>query len=176
VGESYHRDMRASKRPRPLPNPPASSIGVRNVMRANRRRNTGPELLLRSALTRAGLRGYRLEPPGVPGRPEIAFSRYKIAVFVHGCFWHRCPHCEPALPRSHRVFWKRKFELNVERDERKRRDVIEFWECEVKRDSDKCASRVSGLVDRLSARLEAAEEASEAAGARRMQTTRKTRG
>jgi DNA mismatch endonuclease (patch repair protein) len=95
------------------------------------------------------LSGYRLSLSTAPGRPDIAFTRQRLALFVHGCFWHRCPYCRPSLPKAHKSFWRRKFELNAERDERKRRqleaagwEVLEFWECEVKRDASRCAHRV----------------------------------
>lgn len=60
-------------------------------------------------------------------------------MFVHGCFWHHCPRCQPALPRSNQGFWARKFELNRERDARKRTQleargwvVHEVWECDIR--------------------------------------------
>jgi len=122
-------------------------------MRANRRRNTGPEMQMRAALRAAGLLGYRVDLKGVPGRPDIAFTRHKLAVFVHGCFWHRCPHCKLELPRQHRGFWRRKFELNQERDERKSAalealgwNVLEIWECELARDAAHCAARVARQI------------------------------
>lgn len=122
-------------------------------MRANRRRNTGPELALRAALRAAGLLGYRVDLKGVPGRPDIAFTRHKLAVFVHGCFWHRCPSCRLELPKSNRAFWRHKFEANQERDERKRLGleaigwgVLEIWECEIERDLARCVARVERAI------------------------------
>src|ERR1041385_8432636 len=119
--------------------PPASSMNARSSMRGNRARDSRPELALRAALRLAGLRGYRIAAKGLPGRPDIAFTRQKLAVFVHGCFWHRCPYCQPRPPKAHASFWRRKFELNAERDDRKRReleavgwDVLEIWECELR--------------------------------------------
>ncbi len=124
---------------RQLPNPPASSPAVRNVMRANRARDTGPELKLRRALRAADLAGYRVNWRKAPGRPDIAYPGRRIAIFVHGCYWHHCPRCYPNLPKSNPEFWERKFELNRERDARKRDDlervgwvVIETWECDVR--------------------------------------------
>src|SRR6186997_1756480 len=104
-----------------LPNPPPSSPAVRNVMRANRAHNTLPELRLRRALREVGLGGYRLNWPKAPGRPDIAYPGRRIAIFVHGCYWHHCPKCYPSLPKSNPSFWQRKFELNFERDQRKRK-------------------------------------------------------
>jgi DNA mismatch endonuclease (patch repair protein) len=122
-----------------LPNPPPTSPSVRNVMRANRARDTGPERRLRRALRDAGLGGYRLNWRNAPGRPDIAYPGRRLAIFVHGCYWHHCPKCYPNLPKSNPDFWARKFELNHERDARKRTNlenagwlVIEAWECELR--------------------------------------------
>ena len=122
-----------------LPNPPPSSPAVRNVMRANRARDTGPELRLRRALREAGLSGYRVNWKNAPGRPDIAYPGRKIAIFVHGCFWHHCPNCYPNVPKSNPEFWARKFALNRERDAYKRVSlenegwfVVEAWECDVR--------------------------------------------
>ena len=92
-------------------------------MRANRARDTGPERRLRQALREARLGGYRLNWRKAPGRPDIAYPGRKVAIFVHGCYWHHCPRCYPNLPKSNPEFWARKFELNRERDARKRRDL-----------------------------------------------------
>lgn len=139
-----------------LPNPPPTSQAVRNVMRANRARNTGPEVRLRRALRAAGLGGYRLNWKKAPGRPDIAYPGRRVAVFVHGCYWHHCPRCYPNLPKSNPDFWARKFELNRERDARKRTNledagwfVIETWECDVR---DRMAEVVSEVVARTTPR------------------------
>jgi DNA mismatch endonuclease (patch repair protein) len=108
-------------------------------MRANRRRDTGPELLIRSLLHRAGLRfrvDRRLTVDGVACRPDIVFSRARVAVFVDGCFWHGCPeHGE--LPRANRAFWEEKLGRNAERDRRQDAAlsaagwrVVRIWEHE----------------------------------------------
>ena len=119
-------------------------------MRANRALNTAPERRFRAALAAVGIRGYRLNLKGVLGRPDVAFPAQKIAVFIHGCFWHHCPRCQPRLPRRHQAFWKRKFELNRERDARKRSAlevagwvVFEFWECEVRNHLGRCVHALS---------------------------------
>src|SRR5262245_15020896 len=138
-----------------LPNPPPSSPAVRNVMRANRAKNTGPELRLRHALREAGLGGYRLNWKKAPGRPDIAYPGRKVAIFVHGCYWHHCPRCYPNLPRSNPEFWARKFELNRERDARKRREledvgwsVHELWECEVRNQLFEVTAGLEGALNR----------------------------
>lgn len=108
-------------------------------MRANRSRDTAPERALRRALRAAGYPGYRLNWRGAPGRPDVCYPGRHVAVFVHGCFWHHCPRCQLALPRSNQGFWARKFELNQERDARTRARleatgwlVHEVWECDVR--------------------------------------------
>lgn len=98
--------------------PPASTAGVRAVMQGNHRRDTSPEIRLRSALHRAGLRYKRDMPVSTPFgsvRPDIVFSRDRLAVFVDGCFWHRCP-VHGTEPRTNSDYWTRKLDRNVARD------------------------------------------------------------
>jgi DNA mismatch endonuclease (patch repair protein) len=124
-------------------------------MRANRARDTGPERRLRAALREAGYPGYRLNWKTAPGRPDIAYPGRKVAIFVHGCFWHHCPTCRMDLPKSNPEFWARKFELNRERDARKRRlleiagwAVIETWECDVRDRLDLQVRQVAEMLSR----------------------------
>ena len=94
------------------------SIAVHNVMVANKSTNTKPELFVREALRSAGFPGYRLHwrIDGEGGRylcrPDISFPGRKLAVFVHGCFWHRCPRCNLGLPKSNVDYWIQKFDKN----------------------------------------------------------------
>jgi DNA mismatch endonuclease (patch repair protein) len=118
-------------------------------MKSNRGKNTLPEVMLRTALSKAGIKGYRLHLKDVPGRPDIAFPKSRLAVFVNGCFWHRCPKCALPMPKSHTAFWSRKFELNKQRDERKTRGlksmgwrVMTIWECEIRGNLGDCVKRV----------------------------------
>ena len=80
-----------------------------------RGRDTSPEVRLRKELWRRGLR-YRLSSK-LPGKPDLVFPACQTAVFVDGCFWHRCPQHFTA-PRSNADFWRRKVDANVERDRR----------------------------------------------------------
>jgi DNA mismatch endonuclease (patch repair protein) len=123
-------------------------------MKANVAKDTGPERTLRRALCSSGLRGYRLNWKKAPGRPDIAFPGKKVAIFAHGCYWHRCPHCNPPLPKSNTEFWERKFRLNTERDIEKRASlevegwkVLEFWECRIKSDSAGCVEEVLSALE-----------------------------
>ncbi len=102
-------------------------------------RDTKPELLLRSHLHRAGYR-FRKNVAGLPGKPDIVLPKYKAAIFVHGCFWHRHENCRYATcPGSNKEFWQAKFQGTVERDAIKRHaleaagwNVLTVWECELK--------------------------------------------
>ena len=101
---------------------------------------TAPELLVRAALARLGVR-YRLNVRALPGRPDIANQKKGFAIFVHGCFWHRHPGCQFATtPKTNRQFWERKFAVNVDRDRRRMKAlemrgirVVVVWECAAKR-------------------------------------------
>src|SRR2546430_1275207 len=93
-------------------------------MLANRGRDTSPELTLRAELRRARLLGYRTNLRVAGVRPDIVFTRHRLAIFVHGCFWHRCPTCAYPLPRANRAFWISKFRRNRQRD-RQRRLLLE---------------------------------------------------
>jgi DNA mismatch endonuclease (patch repair protein) len=101
-------------------------------------KDTKPELIVRRMLREMGFPGYRLQWKKAPGHPDIAYPGRKIAIFVHGCFWHRCPVCNLPMPRSHVEFWETKFSRNVENDKRHVREledlgwrVITIWECEL---------------------------------------------
>ena len=101
-------------------------------------RDTRPELMLRKVLHGLGLR-YRLHAPGMPGKPDLVFPRYKTVVLVHGCFWHRHAGCNIATtPKSNVAFWIEKFEKNIARDARVTTAledagwrVLVAWECEL---------------------------------------------
>lgn len=103
-----------------------------------RGRDTQPELALRRALHRLGLR-FRLHGAGLPGKPDLVFPRYKTVVFVHGCFWHQHAGCSIAtIPKSNTQFWVEKFKKNIDRDKRVSAQLNELgwkvlvaWECEL---------------------------------------------
>ncbi len=135
-------------------NPPPSSETTTRVMKANKGKDTKPEMVVRRMLREMGYPGYRLNWRKVPGRPDIAYPGRRVAIFVNGCFWHRCPRCDLPLPKSHPEFWQQKFERNVERDRRKTSElesmgwkVITIWECEVKKDQDDVRLRLSKILE-----------------------------
>lgn len=109
------------------------------MMSGIRSSNTAPEMRVRKLLHKHGFR-YRLHSPKLPGRPDIVLSRYKLCLFIHGCFWHRHPGCKYATtPRTREEFWRSKFAQNVERDAKNRNEllqngwrVFEIWECGVR--------------------------------------------
>lgn len=104
-------------------------------------KHTGPEMIVRRAAHALGLR-FRLHRKDLPGRPDLVFPRHKVALFVHGCFWHRHPGCRLAsTPKSRIEYWQAKFDTNVARDvaaEQALRDagwrVVTVWECETRKE------------------------------------------
>lgn len=112
----------------------------RSAMMANiRGRDTRPELAVRRAAHRLGLR-FRLHRRDLPGSPDLVFPRRKTALFVHGCYWHRHPGCKYAYtPKSNVEFWLNKLQKNTARDSRVRKEledggwnVVVIWECETR--------------------------------------------
>lgn len=101
-------------------------------------KDTEPEVVFRTTLFRLGFR-YRKHGKGLPGRPDIVLRKYKAAIFVHGCFWHRHPGClKTTKPRSNAEFWRAKFRANTARDRRVQRKLDEadwrvavVWACEL---------------------------------------------
>lgn len=109
-------------------------------MKGNKGKDTAPELLVRRLLRQGGHPGYRLHWKA-PGRPDIAYPGLRVAIFVNGCYWHRCPHCSPPMPKAHADFWAAKFTANEARDTRNTAElvaagwtVLTIWECQLKAD------------------------------------------
>lgn len=116
-------------------------------MKSNKASGTGPELELAAAL------GKELTKSELPGSPDFVFPRTKLAVFVHGCFWHRCPLHGQTLPKTNTEFWRRKFARNIERDRLNKKElrsmgwrVLEVWEHEVREDPVAVAKRIRKLA------------------------------
>lgn len=118
-------------------------------MRSNKSKDTKPELLLRRELLSRGMR-YRKNCKELPGKPDIAFIKAKIAVFVDGKMWHGYDweHQKNDF-KSNRDFWIPKIESNIERDKKVTQEltvhgwqVIRFWDFEIKKDVVACANKV----------------------------------
>jgi len=129
----------------------ASSSAVRTIMKANRSRDTKPELALRSATHSLGLR-YRVDTPPIQElrrRADLVFSKARVAVFSDGCYWHGCPDHYRAARRNDE-FWNEKITKNRARDQDTDARllaagwlVIRVWEHE---DPTEAASRIAQAV------------------------------
>lgn len=112
------------------------------LMAKVRSKNTAPEIRVRRAAHAIGLR-FRLGRRDLPGSPDLVFPRHSLAVFVHGCFWHRHPGCRRAsMPATRLDFWEVKFAKNVARDQAavttlhgRGWKTLVIWECETKSDA-----------------------------------------
>jgi DNA mismatch endonuclease (patch repair protein) len=105
-----------SSRPVPL------NATVSAQMQQMPRERTTPEMRLRRELHRRGMR-FRVNYRELPGRPDIAFTRVRLAVFVDGCFWHMCP-LHSTMPKNNAEWWRRKLVRNVERDREKDASLV----------------------------------------------------
>lgn len=102
-------------------------------------KNTKPELLVRKFLFSKGFR-YRLHDKKLPGKPDIILPKYKIVIFVHGCFWHGHKGCKYfVIPKTRTDWWMNKINGNIANDQKKQLalqeagwKVIHIWECELK--------------------------------------------
>ena len=142
----YLRDGRS-----PVPTDECVSATMSRI----RARNTKPELLVRRQLRASGFTGYRLHHSKVPGRPDIAFVGRRLAVFVHGCFWHghECALFQP--PDNNRAFWHEKIDSNRSRDARniatltaKDWRVAVVWECALRGRGETALAKVAGRLAR----------------------------
>lgn len=122
-----------------MPSKPLTDQLTKSQMMARvRSKNTAPEMAVRRALHARGYR-FRLHRKDLPGRPDIVLPRYRLAIFVHGCFWHGCPRCDRGLrlPKRNASFWDAKLGGNKERDVRNISaletagwSVLVVWECD----------------------------------------------
>ena len=117
--------------------------------------DTSPEVFIRKLLWKKGLR-YRKNYTGIKGKPDMYFSKYRVAVFIHGCYWHRHQGCKNATtPRTNTEFWEKKFSDNMHRDAIVREKlsaagirVIVVWECSVEKamkDKDEQITLINAL-------------------------------
>jgi DNA mismatch endonuclease (patch repair protein) len=128
---------------------PQPSVSAKRsyIMSRVKSRDTGVEMLLRRALWRAGVRGYRLRWK-LLGRPDLVFVGKRVVVFVDGCFWHGCRECKRA-PKENASYWGPKIKGNRKRDRAVSASltaegwtVLRFWEHEVKNASKRCVAIV----------------------------------
>jgi DNA mismatch endonuclease (patch repair protein) len=131
-----------------------SSTDRSRNMAAIRSTNTKPELAVRRFLHARGLR-YRLHVKAVPGKPDLVFRPRRAVVFVHGCFWHGCPHCSSGsrVVKSNADYWLPKLERNQTRDAANKAalesagwTVFTVWECQTKNNGE-----LAQLTDALQA-------------------------
>jgi len=123
-----------------------------SAIRGKNARST--ERVLRLALMRAGITGWRLHANELKGNPDIYFPKEKIAIFVDGCFWHFCPKCGH-IPSTRRTFWRAKIERNRARDRRVKAALeklgirtVRVWEHELKHNSG-----ISRVIRKISTKL-----------------------
>ena len=114
-------------------------------------KNTKPELLLRKLLSSNGIKGYRLNYK-LTGKPDIVFSKYGLAIFIDGCFWHKCPKCF-IQPKNNKKFWKNKIKGNVERDKKVNKllkqegwKVLRTWEHLLRKAPNKVYTRILRIL------------------------------
>ena len=132
--------------------------------------DTAPELYVRRELFAAGFR-FRLHVASLPGRPDIVLPRYRLAVFVHGCFWHSHLCARGKRPTSNTTFWNAKLDVNIRRDKRDRaalksagwRSVV-IWQCELERASLRLVRRLRARLRRNTQRVERAAAATRGRG------------
>lgn len=117
-------------------------------------KNTLPERTVRKALHKAGYR-YRLHYKTLPGKPDLVMPKYKLSIFIHGCFWHRHSGCKYAYqPKTRREFWEKKFQSNVVRDQKNIANLISdgwriliIWECFIRKvDSSELVESVETAI------------------------------
>jgi len=138
------------------PNFTGVSEAVRKSMKSNRGKNTELEVRFRKALRANGLVGYRVNVRKLPGTPDVAWVGKKVAVFLHGCFWHGCPNCSEKKnlkPSTRAEYWSAKIAANRERDERNRLllesngwTVLVFWEHDFKEDPESLVDKTKAVL------------------------------
>lgn len=119
--------------------------------------DTTCEVTFRKFAWKKGVRGYRVKSR-ILGRPDMYFPVNRLAVFIDGCFWHKCPQCF-IKPRNNKAFWEVKIASNVRRDAKVNRrlskesiTVLRFWEHEVEHNLHSCYRRLERVLNRLESR------------------------
>jgi DNA mismatch endonuclease, patch repair protein len=114
-------------------------------------KNTGLEKIFRASVSGLHIRGYRLNAK-ITGKPDLYFSKSKVAVFIDGCFWHGCPRCY-ARPATNKKYWSDKIKKNMKRDKTVTSElrengikVVRFWGHEINENSDRCAKKLQKII------------------------------
>lgn len=115
--------------------------------------NKSTEVRFRALLVQAGVRGWRLRPTGLPGKPDFLFPDQRLVIFLDGCYWHGCPRCGPRVPSVNRPYWSAKLRRNRLRDRRNTcaleaagYRVLRLWEHELASEPAACVRRVRELL------------------------------
>jgi len=126
----------------------------RNMAAIISKGNRTTERRLRALLAGAGVRGWRLYGMKEIGSPDFVFCDQKVAIFVHGCFWHGCPRCGH-IPKTNASYWVAKLARNRRRDQLAIRAarkggyaVLTIWECELRNRPDLCITRILRAIYR----------------------------
>jgi DNA mismatch endonuclease (patch repair protein) len=116
----------------------------KKTMRAVKGKGTRLERRLFSMLAGMGLSGWRQNADDLFGKPDVAFDRQKVAIFIDGCFWHGCPVCNRKRPETNRAYWDRKIDRNIElavlnkqRLEESGWTVLRIWEHSMRKKEDR---------------------------------------
>lgn len=133
-----------------------SSTDRSKLMGRIRNKNTGPELAVRKALHAAGFR-FRLHRRDLPGRPDIVLPRLRVAIFVHGCFWHGHDCRRGKLPEDNAEFWVEKIDRNKARDVAAQATLSQagwtvetIWQCQLKNGLEPLTERLKRVRERRS--------------------------
>lgn len=118
----------------------------------NSSKNTKPELALRRALWRRGVR-YRVHTKSLPGTPDLSIKKYRVAVFVDGNFWHGRNYKNAPFTKTNTDFWEKKIQRNIDRDDRVTESLLEMgysviriWDSEIEKDVEACADEVQAAL------------------------------
>lgn len=124
-------------------------VDRQKAMRAVKGKGTTPERRLFAMLAGMRLKGWRKNAADITGKPDVVFSQEHVVIFVDGCFWHGCPHCQRKLkPDSNRQYWERKINRNIELAKSYNQKLLEngwtvirIWEHELKKPAERLQIR-----------------------------------